>query len=303
MYAGRFGNDYFCLLSHFGIGTNGGDKPSTTINYVARQDLISSDVLSLWGENIRFIKDYRDKGTDGNVGRVFIGTSAFCQGLGRSKIENLREAFNQISALVGWFAPWLAPYTTVGALAIDGVSTVLKKLVDNQSECIVSELSVYPGSISSPLPRGDAYLQTGSYVFFYENVPETEMADMFLSRPGQVVKMAANDVPIPPYTVINIVDGIIDAPSEIQSRATAVDILEKYQSRYSLDPRLGNGSMSLLTEGLQKIGDSYYYISSIRRYMDLASKGDGRSSRETTRMNEIKAEIESRFPQVKLSLQ
>jgi hypothetical protein len=105
---------------------------------------------------------------------------------------------------------------------------------------------------------------------------------------------------IPPYVVINIVEGIIDAPSEIISRAAAVDILEKYQKQYSLDPNSGTSSMNLLLEGLQKIWDSYYYISQINRYRELASKGDRRSERETARMNEIKAEIEDRFTQIKL---
>lgn len=300
MYAGRYGNDYFCLLSHFGIGSNGGEKPSTSINYVARQDSLSSDVLSLWGENIRFIKDYRDKGSTGNVGRIYIGTSAFCQGLGHSSVENIREAFNQVTGVVGRFVPWLTPYTTVGGMAIDGVSSLLRKTVDNKSECIESALSLYPGSVDSPLPFGDAYLQRGSYIFFYEDLADPEIADLYLTRSGQVVKKANNDIAVPPYVVINIVDGVVEAPSEIFSRATAVDILEKYQSRYSLESSSGQASMNLLLEGLQKIGDSTYYIAAINRYNELASKGDQKSEAETARMNQIKAEVEAKFPQVKL---
>lgn len=300
MCAGKFGNDYFCLLSQFGIGSNGGEKPSTSINYVAKQDSLNHDVLSLWGENIRFIKDYRDRGTDGNTGRIFVGTSAFCQGIGRSNLDNIREAYNQVSSIVGRFAPWLTPYTTVGGLAADGVATILKKLRDNKSECIESTLSLYPGSVDSPLPFGDAYLQRGSFVFFYEDISNSEVSDLFLSRSGQIVTRNNNARIVPPYVVINIVEGVIDAPSEILSRAAAVDILEKYQKQYSLDSNGTPSSMNLLLEGLQKIGDSYYYISRINRYRELAAKGDRRSQKETDRMSEIQTEIEERFSQVKL---
>jgi hypothetical protein len=300
MYAGRYGNDFFCLLSQFGIGSNGGEKPSTSINYVARQDSLSHDILSLWGENIRFIKDYRDQGSDGSAGRVFIGTSAFCQGIGRSSLDNIREAYNQVASVVGRFAPWLTPYTTVGSLAVDGVSTILKKLRDNKSECVESNISLYPGSIDRPLPFGDAYLQRGTYIFFYEDLSASEVSELFLARTGQIVARSNSSTRIPPYVVINIVEGIIDAPSEIISRAAAVDILEKYQKQYSLDPNNGTSSMNVLLEGLQKIGDSYYYISQINRFRELASKRDHRSERETARMNEIKAEIEARFSQIKL---
>ncbi|MCS5699498.1 hypothetical protein NZK32_10655, partial [Cyanobium sp. FGCU-52] len=268
--------------------------------YVARQDSLNHDILSLWGENIRFIKDYRDSGTDGSTGRIFIGTSAFCQGIGRSSLDNIREAYNQVSSIIGRFAPWLTPYTTVGSLAVDGVSTILKKLRDNKSECIESNLSLYPGSIDRPLPFGDAYLQRGSFLFFYEDLSDSEVSELFLARTGQIVTRSNNSTRIPPYVVINIVEGVVDAPSEIISRAAAVDILEKYQKQYSLDPNSGTSSMNLLLEGLQKIGDSYYYISQINRYRELASKGDRRSERETARMNEIKTEIENRFAQIKL---
>jgi hypothetical protein len=300
MLRGQYGNDYFCTLSHFGIGGNEGNKPSTSINYVAKENSVNSDILSFWGENIRFIKDYRDKGTDGNAGRVYLGTSCLCQGIGTSNIDSIREAYNQITALIGRFAPWITPYTTVGGLAIDGISNILRKLVNLKSECVESELSLYPGSIGAPLPSGDAYLQRGSYVFFFEDLANPEIADLFLERSGQVVKKAGSSTRIPPYLVINIVDGIIDAPSEIFSRAVAVDILEKYQSRYSLESTANGPQMNIFAEGLKKIGESYYYTSRINRYTELLSKGGNRSPEEAERMNEIKAEIETTFPKIQL---
>jgi len=302
MKRGRFGNDYFCVLSNFGIGSGAENKSSIAVNHVVREDEVRSDILDLWGINIKYIKDYRDLGTAGNAGRVYIGTSCFCQTLGKSDIQNLREAHGQVSAIIGRFAPWLTPYTRVGSLAFDGVLSILQKIINHKSECVESNLSLFPGSLAVPLPRGDAYLQLGSYVFFFDDLlPINEVQDFYLTREGLVVRRANNPGKIPPYVVINIIDGIQDAPEEVLSKALAVDILEKYQARYGLDPKNNSSSMPLLLEGLQKIGDSYYYINRIDRYRELLAKGNKRSEKETARMNDIKKEIEEKFPQIKLS--
>jgi hypothetical protein len=302
MLRGKFGNHFFSVMSHFGIGSGGENKASNSINHVVKESQVRSDILSFWGENIRFIKDYRDLGTNGNAGKVYIGTSCFCQGLGKSSLDSIHDAHQQISSTIGRFAPWLTPYTTVGSAAIDGVIMILKKLIDNRSECLESNLSLFPGSLAAPLPRGDAYLQRGSYIFFFDDlVPLNDVTNFFLTQEGTVVKRANDPDPIPPYVVINIVDGIQDAPSEVFSKAVAVDILEKYQARYGLNPSNAGSSMPLLLEGLQKIGDSYYYMTRIDRYKELVAKGNRRSEQETARMNDIKAEIEGRFPQLKLT--
>jgi hypothetical protein len=302
MLRGRFGNDYFCVMSHFGIGSGGENKSSLAMNHVTRESQVNSDILSFWGENIRFIQDYRDLGTNGNAGRIYIGTSCFCQSLGKSSIDNLREAHQQVSQIIGRFAPWLTPYTTVGSLAVDGVLSILKKIIDHKSECVESSLSLFPGSLPVPLPRGDAYLQLGSYVFLFDQMQEKiNIEELFLTREGTVVKRANSPGKIPPYVVINIVDGIQDAPGEVFSKAVAVDILEKYQARYSLNPQNSSSLMPLLLDSLQKIGDAYHYISRIDRYKELLAKGSKRSEKETARMSEIRKEIEAKFPQVKLS--
>ena len=49
MKRGEYDNDYFCVLSHFGIGRNGEDKPSTSVNFVTREDSVRSNILIAWG--------------------------------------------------------------------------------------------------------------------------------------------------------------------------------------------------------------------------------------------------------------
>jgi len=125
MFRGQYDNDYFALLTHFGIGHNGDGKPSTSINHVAKENSVSKDILSLWAENIRFIKDYRAIGTDGDAGKVYIGTTAMCQSLGKSSVVNVLEAFKQVVDIVGRIVPWPTSYTTVGKVAATAISSAL----------------------------------------------------------------------------------------------------------------------------------------------------------------------------------
>ena len=101
MQRGRFNNDHFVLMSHFGIGSNQGEMPSNTINYVEECDRIQGNILSFWGETIRWIEDYRDLGTSGNAGRVYIGTSAYCQNLGGTPLQQLESTCRKVAGLVG----------------------------------------------------------------------------------------------------------------------------------------------------------------------------------------------------------
>ena len=301
MFRGQYDNDYFALLTHFGIGHNGDGKPSTSINHVAKENSVSKDILSLWAENIRFIKDYRAIGTDGDAGKVYIGTTAMCQSLGKSSVDNVLEASKQVVDLVGRFVPWLTPYTTVGKVAAEGVAYLLKKIINNHSQCITSQLSLYPATLDTPLPQGDAYLQQGSYVLFFEDVKPADISSLSLTREGELVATQRSGISVPPYTVINLVDGIVDGPSEVFQKSVAVDVLEKYENRndFISSSNSRSQSLSFLAEGLQKVGESYYYMRQIRRYHELYNNRH-RSQKEDLRMASIKEEIESAYPTLKM---
>lgn len=299
MKAGQFGNNYFCLLSHFGIGSNGGNTmPSRSINLVELIDNVNDNILDLWGRNIRWIRDYKDKGADGESGSIYIGTSAFCQGIGPSPLQQIYDAFTQVSSVVGRFDPALVPYTTAANLALKGIIQIVNKLTDNPDEVVNARITLFPSTLGHPLPPGDAYLQRGSYVFFFEN---TSLENLHITDTGEVVASQGTNAIIPPYVVINIVDGIDAAPSsEALNRAVANDILNKYDKRFSLPTDLNSSStFSSFAEGLQKIGDSYYFLSQIKRFEELRKKTN-KTDTEIDRMNTIKSEIESMFPSLKI---
>ncbi len=296
---GRWHNDHFVLMSHFGIGSNQGEMPSTAINYVEACDRIDNNILSFWGENIRWIEDYRDVGSNGNAGRVYIGTSAFCQNLGSSPLQSIRRTFTEVTSLVGRFAPALAPYASAATTVLRGVVNLADKLRRHPGEVKTSQLSLYPATQGS-LPPGDAYLQRGSYVFFFEDVDTSEL---FLTPSGEVVARQGFHGRIPPYVVINIVPDLVDAPaSEMLDRSVALDLLEKYDSRFGL-PRHGEqedaGSGSSLKEGLQTIGKAYRLQSKLQRLTDLRHRRSLLPS-ETVRIQRLVQELQKAFPTLTL---
>jgi hypothetical protein len=299
MQAGKWGNQYFCLMSHFGIGSNGGKLPAKAINYVEDIRQINSNILSVWGENIKHVRDYRDTGADGEAGRVYIGTSAFCQSIGNTPLEDIHQAYVAVSELVGRFAPELAPYTIAGSLALDGILLIVDKLTHNPSEVLKSQISLYPASLGA-LPHGDAYLQKGSYAFFFT---DTNISDFAMTPSGEIVPSQRNGMKPPPYVVINIADGIVDAPSsEALTASVGLDIFEKYDHRFALPEKADNAAQgTALLNGLQKVGESYYLFSRLRRYEELNHKAN-KSAMEIKRMEALKEEIEKTFPSIKLGM-
>ncbi len=296
MKRGRYGNDYFVLMSHFGIGSNQGKMPSNTINLVEPCDVIDGNILSFWGENIRWIQDYRDRGSDGNAGRVFIGTSAFCQGIG-SPLDPVRRAFQEVCNLVGRFAPVLTPYTSIASQALKGVVRIADKIVRNRGEVVTASLSLYPHGMGS-LPAGDAVLQRGSYVFFFR---ETDLDHLFLTDSGEVVASRARQDTVPPYVVVNIVNGLVDAPdTAMLDKAVALDILEKYDSRFRL-PRHAEetGSGAEFREGLEAMGRAYRLAAMLRRYGELKDRPNLLAT-ERTRLEALREELGTRLPMIRI---
>ncbi len=289
----QFGNDYFILMSHFGIGSNQGELPSNTINLVEPCAQIRANILSFWGENIRWIQDYRDRGRDGNAGRVYIGTSAFCQGIGPTPLEAIRKTFQEVTSLVGRFSPALAPYVSVANQALDGVVRIADKLKRNPGEIVTSRITLYPETMGT-LPAGNAYLQRGSYVLFFD---ETPIDHLFLTPSGEVVANNQFEGTIPPYVVVNIVDGLIDAPdSEALDKSVALDLIEKYDSRFGLPRHASDtGSGTSLNEGLATIGKSYRVLAMLHRFAELNGKPDPLAS-EQARISKLRQELQAEFP-------
>jgi hypothetical protein len=288
MKRGEYGNDYFVIMSHFGIGSNGGNMPSNTINLVQRVNEVDKNILSFWGERVRWIEDYRNKGSDGNAGRIYLGTSAFCQSIGKSSLFAIQNSLDEAFAVAGRLSPALAPFTTAASQALDGITNIVKKLTEHSGEIIKSQITLYPQTTGS-LPAGNAYLQRGSYVLFFE---ETEIDNLHLTKQGLVVAGNGFTGTIPPYIIANIADGLIDAPdSEALNKAVGLDIREKYERRFALptDPNQ-TGLGSILAEELCKIGESYRVYKKLLRYNELKGKSDITET-EQKRLESIKEEL------------
>ena len=274
MKAGEHGNHHFVVISQFGIGSNGGQMPSKTINHIQPVDSIKADIHSFWGEKIHWVEDYRDTGRDGQAGRVFIAVSAFCQNLGNDSAESsIRRVAARVVGAVGRFVPGVSSAFAVAGPAMVGLASIAKKMLEIQKEVKTSTITLYPGSRGELLP-GDAYLQRGSYVLFFE---ETEIDDYQLLPSGQVEPIAGRGAADPPaYVVVNIVNELIDASSSAMvDKSVALDILEAHYQRYGLagvmDQAPGGGG---LVDGLEKLGGAYRLKAHLVRFEELSARKD-----------------------------
>jgi hypothetical protein len=292
--AGKHHNDYFILLSQTGLGNE--NKPNLRLHYVEEINSINKDILDLWAENVRTVEDYRDqKASEGGyAGRLYLSFHSFCQDLGGSNLNDIQNVADELINLTGLVAPTLVPYTSVASIALQGISNIIEKFVkaNFKSERKSSGINLYPYT-DNFLPAGDAYLQTGSYIFFFE---PTEIAHLQLDISGVVD--SSNNQPVNPYIVVNITKGITLAPDKLDINV-AQEILEKYQHDYGY-PLPKDRQNNDYVDGLKQLGESYRWIKKVERYYQLKKKGDNRTSEEISKMNQLQQEIEAKFPNLEL---
>lgn len=269
---GRHHNDDFIVMTEFGIGSHGGGKPSKSINLVESIDAITSDIMSFWGENIRWVEDYQDQGSGENTGRIYLSCSACCQNINGTR-TSLGDAASQVVGVVGRFVPALSPV----AAAVQGIKAIAEKFTHSrfQGEVKRSTITLYPGTTGIN-PHGDAYLHYGSYVLFFEDVDISQ----YQILPSGKVEAIAGSSAVPQlreaaYVVINIVPGLFDAPSqETLNNAVALDILEEFDDRYGLQSlsEAGKAQNPSVVNGLSRLGEAYRFKSKLTRYRELSQK-------------------------------
>ena len=293
--AGQFNNDYFVLLSQTGLGNE--SKPNLRLNYVEHIGSIEQDILNLWAENIRAVEDYRDQkqGEGGKAGRLYLSFHSYCQGIGSSSLDDIKNVGAEIIHLTGLFAPILAPYTAAASVALKGIGSIIDKFMRRrfQSERKSAGINLYPFLDDGFLPSGDAYLHTGSYIMFFE---PTDITGLSLDESGIVI--SSNSQPVNPYIVVNITKGITLAPDQLDIGVTQ-EILEKYQSNYGYplpESQQNNGYV----DGLKQLGESYRWVKKIERYYQLKKKGADRKPAEISKMDELAKEIKEQFPDLEL---
>jgi hypothetical protein len=292
--AGQFHNEHFILLSQTGLGNE--NKPNLRLHYVEEIDSINKDILDLWAENVRTIEDYRDQkdGEGGYAGRLYLSFSSFCQDLGGSSLNDIKSVADELINLTGLVVPTLAPYTSVASIALQGISNIIEKFVkaNFRSERKSAGINLYPYT-GNFLPAGDAYLQTGSQILFFE---PTDISHLQLDPSGVVE--SSNNQPVNPYIVVNITKGITLAPDQLDIDV-AQEILEKYQHDYGY-PLPRDKQNNDYVDGLKQLGESYRWIKKVERYYQLKKKGENRTPEEISKMNQLRGEIQEKFPNLEL---
>jgi hypothetical protein len=284
---GKYHNDYFIILSCIGIGNQ--SKPTTKLNFMEHIKDMNRDYTDIWAENVVMVDDY---GKDGGLQRIYISFHAFCQDLGNSPLDKMKAAGNQILGLTGSIFPTLMPFTSIGRAIATGVTNIFAKMSDHAGECKKVEFNLYPVTDRQEQIPGEAPLQEGCYIIFFE---DAHMENLHLDSAGIV--RSSIDEPIPPYIVINIKKGKRLAPGSLDINA-ATEILSHHQENYNFllpakDSKEGSSSTGFLG-ALQEFGRSYRIVDSINRYYQLKAKAS-RSAAEAVKFEELSQTLKSHF--------
>jgi hypothetical protein len=121
----------------------------------------------------------------------------------------VRDSLNTVLKGAGFIFPALVPFTTVGKVAVDGVNRLLKKPIEIQGETKTIEFALYPVEDDKRVIPGEAPLQTGAYVLFFE---QTDFTTLKMERDGTIKSVSS------PYIVINVKPGITLAPEKLQTQ-------------------------------------------------------------------------------------
>lgn len=284
--AGKYNNDYFVLLSRIGIGNP--SQPTTKLNFLEHIRDMNQDYTDIWAENVAIVDDYGK--TDGTQ-RLYISFHAFCQDLGDSPIADIKDAGNNILNLTGSIFPTLMPLTSFGGAIATGIKNIFSKLSTKTGECKKVEFNLYPVTDRTEQISGEAPLQEGSYILFFES---TNLESLYLDSTGLV--RSTTDKPINPYIVVNIKKGKRLAPGNLDINA-ATEVLSRHQTNYgyllpgSTSKQTGSNGM---LSALQEFGQSYRIVDAMKRYYQLKNQPD-RSIAENTKLIELTQTLKSHF--------
>jgi hypothetical protein len=287
--ADDFGNDHFAVLSSSGLGNANNKLANVKVHHIKSYAKLKSDIEgvppaepdigTIYAENVMIIEDYR---SNGKQERLYLAFHAFCQDLENTPLEKLVKAISS----VGGFTGGLAPFSLISNVA-SGVNNLFRKIQEIEHEVKTVEFGLYPAMAEKSPAPGDAPLQTGTYIFFFEL---TDIIGLRLYSDG-VVKSDTGKV-INPYVVVNIKPEVILAPDELSTSA-AIAVLEGFQSGPEFSAK---GSEAPYFAALKELGKSYRLAEQTRRYFVLKQKGNGRTPEENTKFATIVAALKQDFP-------
>lgn len=287
--AGKHDNDYFAVFSSIGLGNQ--NQPTLKIHFLKHIKNMTQDYTTIWAENIETIEDYRDDGESERSRRLYLSFHCFCQNIGsEDTFRNIVNAGKKILDIAGAIFPALFPYTAVGKAAIKGVNNLLKKIDKIQQECKQVEFAWYPVSeVHSVEVIGEAPLQTGAYIFFFE---ETNISNLELRKNGIVRSLLGEEVN--PYIVVNIKKGITLAPGQLNTKMAA-EIMSQFQDNFGELSAETSKDLSSLSRDFEDVASSVKFARQFERYYQLKRKSD-RLPEEEARLNKLQAVLRDRLP-------
>ncbi|UBF26685.1 hypothetical protein K9N68_01380 [Kovacikia minuta CCNUW1] len=280
--AAEFGNDYFVLLSSVGLGKV--EKPTLKLHLVKSIETIDSDLKDLWADNVEVVEDYA---SGGEKPRLFLSFHAFCQGLGGTRVDDLERSLNEILNLVGSMVPSLAPFTSIGKVVISGINNIFNKQLNIKGEVKEVEFALFPADGKKASIPGEAPLQTGLYVLFFEDI---NFASLKLKSDGTINHAES------PYIVLTIKREVILAPDQLNTDVAA-KVLDDFQINYGFPLPGDKGTNSRFFDALKEFGRSIRLGQQTARYFELKRKGNERTPEEKERFNQLHQFLSAVIPE------
>lgn len=280
--AGEFGNDHFILLSSIGLGKV--EKPTMKLHLAKPIQTINSDIRDIWADNVEVVEDYA---SDGEKPRLFLAFHAFCQGLGGTRTDDLKTSLTEVMRLAGSMIPVLAPFTSIGRVVVNGINNIFNKQLNIKAEVKDVEFALFPAEdIVAAIP-GEAPLQTGLYVFFFESV---NFASLKLKSDGTI-----DGVDIP-YIVLTIKRGVSLSSNQINTNVAA-KVLDNFQINYGFPLPSDRASNTRFFDALEEFGQSVRLGQQIARYFELKNKGTERTPQEEKRFAQLREILTAAVPE------
>jgi|GEM_PF-1087741 len=282
--AGEFGNDWFVLLSETGVGNP--DKPVLKVHEIQPIIEMGQNLTGLWADNVLCLEDF---GADAHsVSKIRISFHALCQNIGDSDAGTLKNSLGSLLKVAGAIFPFLVPWVSVANVVVEGAQRIVDKLNRIQEEVETTTFTFFPFGESA---NGDAPLQTGSFILFFE---EVDTSSLSLGDDG-IVRSSDQDSEIPPYIVVNVEKQLVLAPDQLKT-SMATEVLSKFgANEHSVSQMQQPSSLSLI-DALTEFGKSYQLAQYAGRYFELKKKAN-LSSAEQARFTQLKDALRQEFPE------
>jgi hypothetical protein len=280
----QYRNDYFVLTSNSGLGAS---RSTEKVHEIKLHTEMKDDIEYLENENIIVVEDYS---ANKHKEMLSIEFHAFCQGLGDTSGTEFQTAILKVSTFVGTKLLGLVPFVETAKIVAEGVNNLFSKRSNHEDEVKTARLNLYPATEKEAPAFGDAPLQTGAYVIFFESMDITG-----LRLDNQGVVLSESGAKINPYVVVNIKNGVILLPDQ-QNTSAALEVLERFNAGPGEFAAKGEKPPEQYFAALNELGKSYRLVKQSQRYFELKQKGNSRTPEENAKFDTITKTLKAEFP-------